>query len=277
MKSYLHFGILCLLLPLAVQAQPDESYNFNPERPGFTYGSTPLIRHTISAETYVRVDGVIMGVLGMTNHYTFRYSPLDCLELGIGVGLGVDFTGHDLPPGSYEKPASPLFLSPLSVMTRINILKKHDHKPGLALIGELGLPVGSRDLFDEVSPGVIPTAMAILDHNYKRVGFFYNVGATWNVYAFNTTLFYSFMCRVQANDRGRFHFYGEVMGENKWYVGETGAYNLYTFRVGGDYFICKNFKADFSLATKMNLYSYGYLQAEIGLAYGIPLRKASVR
>lgn len=267
-------GVLVLLVAgiLPLKAQPDESYNYNPGRPGFTYGSTPLIRHTISAEANLAFMGDLFmerpfnESAWLKNRYTFRYSPLDRLELGIGVGLESYF---------FDEPTLTT-LSPLTLMARINILRKEGYKPGLALIGELGLPVGA-GLEHAVSRGVNPSAVIVLDHNYKRWGFYYNIGASWYVRDQATQLFYSFMVCCNPDAKGRWNIYGEVVGGNGWiwneeYGGWDDAYSLCAldFRIGADFFITKNLKIDFSVAT---LLFDEELQAEIGIAYGIPLKK----
>ena len=269
------------IAPLA--AQPDETYNFNPGRPGFTYGSTPLIRHTISAEAYVRVEGYTAESFkhggALLNRYTFRYSPLDRLELGVGVGLYAYAF-------SFDKPV--VDLSALSLMARVNILRKSGLKPGLALIGELGLPAGSKSYFF-VEPGVKPSAVIVLDHNYKRFGFFYNVGAEWSTAYHATSLFYAVMVCYGADAAGRINLYGDFVGSHTWNLqpyymlpqpASRAKYDrvrtnklddTFVLRVGADFFITKAFKLDCSFAT--NLQSPHSLQGEIGLAYGIPLKK----
>ena len=166
---------LFLLLTLAAssaQAQPDNTYNFNPGRPGFAYGSTPLIQHTLSVEAFANVSGQTgkpwnqSGYL--VNGYVLRYSPLKNLELGIGTGLAKDWS---------QKGVS---LNPLYLVSRINILRKGDNgKPGLALIGQLNFPAGCHSQY-AVSQGVIPAATLSVDQSFNNLWVVYNVGADWN-------------------------------------------------------------------------------------------------
>lgn len=256
-------------------AQPDETYNYSPGRPGFTCGSTPLIRHTISAEASLSLAGgwdmPFNESAWLKNRYTFRYSPLDRLELGVGVGLESHFDN--------DEPAFTT-LSPLSVMARINILRKTGGKPGLAMVGELGLPVGVGLPGSPVTPGVVPTATLVLDHNHKRWGFYYNIGAEWNTYEQEIRLIYSFMFSCNPDAKGRWNIYGEVVSGNL-YLWDLNKYDVFSsrhfnwtgfdLRFGADYFITKNLKIDFSIAALMWSME---LQGEIGFAYGIPLRKA---
>ncbi len=255
-------GIFVLLVS-AGHAQPDDSYNFNPGRPGFSYGSTPLIRHTISAEAFVCETWVPGFGSLLTNRYMFRYSPLDRLELGVGVGLGTLLDTE----GSYG-----VFLSPVSVMAKINLIEKTGNLPGLAFIGELGLPGG--DIAD-ASPGVTPSAILALDHNYRRWGFFYNVGAAWDAAEGTISLFYSFMASVQVDKKGRWSLYGELVGKNGWCTSTWSDdpyaydYGSVCLRLGGDVFITRNLKMDFSVASSFDF----ALQGEIGFSYGIPLKR----
>lgn len=272
MRRFL-FSLLLAAFIAPLAAQPDETYNFNPGRPGFAYGSTPLLRHTISAEAFVRTDGFAYMPLTEAGHvlnrYTVRYSPLDRLELALGVGL------EHIP----SNPAGQrTMLSPLSLMARINILKKKGNLPGLAFIGELSLPVGAGSS-EAVSPGVNPTGVIAIDHNYKRFSFIYNVGAEWLLDDHGVDLFYAFMVCYGVDTKGRWNIYGEFVGHHAWaWDFEDGndewkfkgiLYDL-KFRFGADFFITKNLKLDFSFA--LNPF-YVELQGEIGLSYGIPLKK----
>lgn len=259
------------VLACTAYAQPDNTFNYNPGRPGFACGSGALIRHTLSVETYFNVSGQTdlpwnrTGVLH--NGYTLRYSPLDKMELYMGTGW-VKQPGH-----------SGLSLAPLSVGTRINLIKKQGAKPGFAFIGSLGLPVGSGSQY-AVSRGVIPSMMLILDHTIGNMWVAYNVGSDWSVLDQNIGLFYCVAAGGSPVSSGRFNLYGEVVGMNSWQYALVGSavqegtpdpsYS-FTFRFGGDVFITECLKMDLSVAT--SLHRPHVMEGEIGLAYGIPLKK----
>ena len=267
---------LFLLLTLAAssaQAQPDNTYNFNPGRPGFAYGSTPLIQHTLSVEAFANVSGQTgkpwnqSGYL--VNGYVLRYSPLKNLELGIGTGLAKDWS---------QKGVS---LNPLYLVARINILRKGDNgKPGLALIGQLNFPAGCHSQY-AVSRGVIPAATLSVDQSFNNLWVVYNVGADWNAIESNTGLFY---CVALGGMPGeRLNLYGEFVGDHDWtyadYADPEGSTparkgqveNTFSLRFGGDYFLTECFKIDLSVGTR--LHGPHAMEVELGLAYGIPLKK----
>lgn len=252
-------------------SQPDNTFNYNPGRPGFACGSGALIRHTLSVEAYFNVSGQTTlpwaqtGVLH--NGYTLRYSPLDNMELYMG-------TGWVRQPGHAE-----LSLAPFSIGTRINLVKKKGHKPGFAFIGSLGLPIGSRSQY-AVSRGVIPSMMLVLDHNIGDMWVAYNVGSDWSVLDRSIGLFYCAAAGGSPVESGRFGLYGEIVGMHSWQyaiagssIQEGGPVPSYsfTFRFGGDVFITECLKLDLSIAT--SLHRPHVMEGEIGLAYGIPLKK----
>lgn len=251
-----------------LQAQPNSSFNYNPGRPGFGCGSNTLITNTLSVETSFIASGFPRKNWGeggnLTNGYTLRMSPVNGFELAIGTGWTKDA-------------GSKVSLSGTSIFTRINIIRKKGYLPGFAVAGGLSFPFGHKTNY-AVSQGVNPMVTLILDHNIGDWWIAYNVGTNWGVKAQSTELFYCVSAGTSVVESGRFNLYGEFIGSNEWHYRNpeqdlSKASGSYILRVGGDVFITPNLKFDFTIGT--SLHREHYLEGEIGLAYGIPLKKIS--
>lgn len=264
MTAFFLGGIL--ITSSQVLAQPNSSLNYNPGRPGFGCGSNTLITNTLSVETSFIGSGdpSLPWSQGgnLTNGYTLRISPVNGFELALGTGWTKDA-------------GSKLSLSGTSLFTRINIIRKKGYLPGFAVAGGLSFPFGHKNN-PAVSQGVNPMVTLILDHNIGDWWIAYNVGTNWAVKSQSTELFYCVSAGTSVVESGRFNLYGEFIGSNEWYYRESDqnlaqATGSYIFRLGGDIFITPNLKFDFTVGTSLT--RARYLEGEIGLAYGIPLKR----
>lgn len=249
-------------------AQPDASFNYNPGRPGFGYGSSPLITHTLSVESFFYVSGrpeLPWSQTGyFSNGYTIRYSPVERLEIAVGSGWIKDETYGGI---SY---------SGMSVVAKINVVKKGPKAwPGLAFVGGLSLPVGYKSQY-AVSKGVNPFLTLIMDQNIGSFWIAYNIGGDWNVPERQTGLFYCITAGTSLDARGRWNLYGEFVGVHDWKYSKESVLrekseNSFLLRLGADVFVTSCFKIDLSVASTLE--TGNTLEAEIGFSYGIPLKK----